>query len=126
MPQSLLFQQSYEGYREFELFDGRKLYFQEIIDWSKSGHPFAPVQQLFCTYVMSETVKDYTKGIPLKHVELIKGNKLDNIWSSMPRAGSCDADRMPHRSDEIRVPVVCRRLCCSQFPGQPGHRPDTG
>ena len=32
----------------------------------------------------------------------------------------------PHRSDEIRVPVVCRRLCCSQFPGQPGHRPDTG
>lgn len=81
MPQSLLFQQSYEGYRDFELFDGRKLYFQEIIDWSKSGHPFAPVQQLFCTYVMSEATKDYTKGITLKHVELIKGNKLDNIKS---------------------------------------------
>lgn len=79
MPQSLLFQQSYEGYREFELFDGRKLYFQEIIDWSKSGHPFAPVQQLFCTYVISEAAKDYTKGIPLKRVELVKGNKLDNI-----------------------------------------------
>lgn len=79
MPQSLLFQQSYEGYREFELFDGRKLYFQEIIDWSKSGHPFAPVQQLFCTYVISEAVKDYTKGITLKHIELVKGYKLDNI-----------------------------------------------
>ena len=79
MPQSLLFQHSYEGYREFELFDGRKLYFQEIIDWSKSGHTFAPVQQLFCTYVISEAAKDYTKGIPLKRVELVKGNKLDNI-----------------------------------------------
>ena len=32
MPQSLLFQQSYEGYRKFNLYDGRRLYFQEIID----------------------------------------------------------------------------------------------
>lgn len=79
MPQSLLFQQSYEGYREFTLFDGRKLYFQEIVDWSKSGHPFSPVQQLFCTYVISESPKDYTHGIPLKQVVLNKGNKLENI-----------------------------------------------
>lgn len=79
MPQSLLFQQSYEGYRNFELADGRRLYFQEIVDWSKSGHPFAPVQQLFCTYVISENVRDYAKGIPLKHMVLKKGYKLENI-----------------------------------------------
>lgn len=81
MPQSLLFQQSYEGYREFDLYDGRKLYFQEIVDWSKSGHPFSPVQQLFCTYVISEVEKEYTKGIPLKLVELNKGKKLLNSVS---------------------------------------------
>lgn len=79
MPQSLLFQQSYEGYRNFELFDGRRLYFQEIVDWSKAGHPFSPVQQLFCTYIISENVRDYTKGIPLKHVVLNKGQKLEKI-----------------------------------------------
>lgn len=79
MPQSLLFQQSYEGYRNFELYDGRKLYFQEIIDWSKSGHPFSPVQQLFCTYILGEKVQNYEKGIPLKKVHLKKGIKLENV-----------------------------------------------
>lgn len=79
MPQSLLFQQSYEGYREFNILDGRKLYFQEIIDWAKSGHPFDPVQQLFCTYIISENQQDYTKGIPLKRIVLKKGYKLDSI-----------------------------------------------
>lgn len=83
MPQSLLFQQSYEGYREFNILDGRKLYFQEIIDWSKSGHPFYPVQQLFCTYIISEKKQDYTKGIPLKQVVLKKGYKLDTIKHSI-------------------------------------------
>lgn len=79
MPQSLLFQQSYEGYRNFELYGGRRLYFQEIIDWSKSGHPFSPVQQLFCTYIIANTKRDYEKGIPLKFVQLNKGNKLERI-----------------------------------------------
>lgn len=79
MPQSLLFQQSYEGYREFDILGGRKLYFQEIIDWAKSGHPFSPVQQLFCTYIISEKKQDYSKGIPLKQVILKKGNKLERI-----------------------------------------------
>lgn len=79
MPQSLLFQQSYEGYREFNILDGRELYFQEIIDWAKSGHPFQPVQQLFCTYIISENKQDYAKGIPLKRIVLKKGYKLDAI-----------------------------------------------
>lgn len=79
MPQNLLFQQSYEGYREFNILDGRKLYFQEIIDWAKSGHPFHPVQQLFCTYIISENPQDYTRGIPLKQIVLKKGYQLDTI-----------------------------------------------
>lgn len=85
MPQSLLFQQSYEGYRKLELFDGRKLYFQEIVDWSKSGHPFSPVQQLFCTYVISPQKQDYSKGIKLEKVYLKKGYKLENIKDRITR-----------------------------------------
>lgn len=76
MPQSLLLQQSYEGYRKFSLLDGRQLYFQEIIDWTKAWHPFYPVQQLFCTYIISETKREYEKGISLKIVQINKGKKL--------------------------------------------------
>ncbi|MFR2831073.1 MAG: Eco57I restriction-modification methylase domain-containing protein [Finegoldia magna] len=79
MPQSLLFQQSYEGYRNFVLVNGKKLYFQEITDWSKSGYPFYPVTQKFCTYIISPNKQDYYKGIPLKIFEIKKGVKLDNI-----------------------------------------------
>lgn len=90
MPQSILFQQSYEGYRKLNLVDGRKLYFQEIIDWSKSGHPFSPVQQLFCTYVISESKQDYSHGIKLEKVYLKKGNKLENIKNNITKATFLD------------------------------------
>ena len=81
MPQSLLFQQSYEGYRKFKLMDNRTLYFQKIKDWSKAGHPFYPVQQLFCTYILSEDEQDYNKVIPLELMILKKGYKLEKINS---------------------------------------------
>lgn len=90
MPQSLLFQQSYEGYRRFDLFDGRRLFFQEIIDWSKSGHPFYPVQQLFCTYIISEKVRDYEKGISLKKIKINKGNKLECIKNLISESNFLD------------------------------------
>lgn len=79
MPQSLLFQQSYEGYRKLKLRNGEELYFQEIIDWSKSGHPFYPVQQLFCTYIISRKKQDYTKGIKSRLVTIKEGFNLQEI-----------------------------------------------
>ena len=90
MPQSLLFQQSYEGYRMLELYDGRKLYFQQIVDWSKAGHPFSPVQQLFCTYVISEQEQNYSRGIKLETVQLKKGYKLENIKEKITGATFLD------------------------------------
>ncbi len=83
MPQSLLFQQSYEGFRNFKLLDGRTLYFQKIKDWANAGHPFYPVQQLFCTYILSEEKQNYIKGLPLEKVCLKKGYKLENIHHSI-------------------------------------------
>ena len=79
MPQNLLFQQSYEGYRNLYLADGRRLYFQEIVDWSRAGHPFYPVQQLFCTYVMAGEERDYFRGIPYREVVLNRGEKLERM-----------------------------------------------
>lgn len=79
MPQNLLFQQSYEGYRNLYVEGDRQLYFQEIVDWSRSGHPFYPVQQLFCTYVISREEQDYFSGIPYREVVLNKGEKLERI-----------------------------------------------
>lgn len=79
MPQNLLFQQSYEGYRNLYIEGDKQLYFQEIVDWSKSGHPFYPVQQLFCTYIISDTAQAYFNGISFKEVVLNKGLKLEQI-----------------------------------------------
>lgn len=76
MPQNLLFQQSYEGFRSLKISDNRTLYIQEIVDWEKSGHPFKPVQQLFCTYILSERPQNYFDGIPSKCIKIKKGIKL--------------------------------------------------
>lgn len=64
MPQTILFQQSYEGFRNCLLSDGGRLYIQEIFDWTKSGHPFFPVQEPFLTYFYSRKEVDYRKGVP--------------------------------------------------------------
>jgi methylase of polypeptide subunit release factors len=76
MPQSLIFQQTYEGFRNFKLNDNDKLYFQELYDWTKSGHPFNPVQHKFLTYFFSRKATDYKKGIPLKYYIKQKGESL--------------------------------------------------
>lgn len=85
MPQSILFQQSYEGYRNFNIAGGGKLYFQEIVDWEKAGHPFYPVQQLFATYVLSATEQDYFKGITSKCVKLKRGKRLNDDVSKVTK-----------------------------------------
>lgn len=75
MPQSLLFQQTYEGFRNFELDDNKNLFLQEIYDWTSSGHPFKPVQHKFLSYFYSNKKRDYSKGIAATH--FIKKNRED-------------------------------------------------
>lgn len=64
MPEPLVFQPSYEGFRNFYLDDGRRLYFQKFTNWAKAGHPFKPVTQKFLTYYLSSKEVDYTEGVP--------------------------------------------------------------
>ncbi|QNE45429.1 N-6 DNA methylase (plasmid) [Frigoribacterium sp. NBH87] len=61
MPDTLLFQQSYEGFRRLKTGpSGDRIYLSKLTDWQKAGHPFKPVQQKFFTYVfLSEKPADW-------------------------------------------------------------------
>jgi hypothetical protein len=62
MPQTIIFQQTYEGFRQFKLDDSTNLYFQQLYDWTKAGHPFDPVTHKFLTFFFSNKKVDYKKG----------------------------------------------------------------
>ena len=78
MPQTIIFQQTYEGFRQFKLDDNSNLYFQQLYDWTKSGHPFDPVTHKFLTFFFSNKKVDYKKGIPLRYFIKNKGYDLKN------------------------------------------------
>lgn len=77
MPEPLIFQQSYEGFRNLYVGDGEKMYFNLFVNWNKAGHPFAPVQQKFLTYYMSYHKTDYSKGVLTKFYIKKVRNKID-------------------------------------------------
>ena len=77
MPQTLIFQQSYEGFRRFQLDNGTFMYFQGFTDWTESGHPFNPVKEKFLTYYINDTFVDYSKGLPAFKYKIKKGKTLE-------------------------------------------------
>ncbi len=79
MPQTILFQQSYDGFRKLRLKDKEKLYFIKLDDWTSSGHPFQPVQQKFLSYYFSRNKTDYKKGINLTKYNKKKNYKLSDF-----------------------------------------------
>jgi len=76
MPQTIIFQQTYEGFRQFKLDENSNLYFQQLYDWTKAGHPFSPVTHKFLTFFFSNNKVDYKQGIPLKYFIKNKGFDL--------------------------------------------------
>ena len=67
MPQTIIFQQTYEGFREFKIDDNSNLFFQQLFDWTQTGHPFDPVTHKFLSYFISSKKVNYKEGIPLKY-----------------------------------------------------------
>ena len=63
MPEPLISQQSYEGFRNMYLSDGSRLYFKKFTNWTKAGHPFKPVTQKFLTFYMTKEIIDYREGV---------------------------------------------------------------
>lgn len=78
MPQTIIFQQTYEGFRKLIVDDSSNLYFQQFFDWTKSGNPFHPVTHKFLTFFLSRKQVDYNKGVPVKYYIKNKGFDLRN------------------------------------------------
>ena len=79
MPEPLVFQQSYEGFRNQFLSDDKRLYFCKFTNWTQAGHPFQPVTQKFYTYFISNQQQDYSRGIPMDWYVLKKGKRITGI-----------------------------------------------
>lgn len=80
MPENLIFQQSYEGFRNFYLDGSKRLYFQRLVDWNKAGKPFAPVGHRFLGFFISKTKQDYAQGIPVVRFVKKANDKKSNIF----------------------------------------------
>lgn len=79
MPDTILFQPSYEGFRNFYLSDDSRLYLRKVTNWTKAGNPFKPVTQKFLTYYYSRKYMDYNKGIPVEWFIKKKNKNIDNL-----------------------------------------------
>jgi len=73
MPEPLIFQKSYEGFRRFADTGEGALFLQSLVDWTAAGHPFYPVQQPFLTFVISKTRTNPWLGIPVTRMLRRKG-----------------------------------------------------
>ena len=79
MPETLISQQSYEGFRNMLLSDGSRLYFKKFTNWTKAGHPFKPVTQKFLTFYMTKEIVDYKKGVDVDWFVLKSYKNYDNL-----------------------------------------------
>ncbi|MDQ3289587.1 MAG: hypothetical protein M3Q42_15335 [Pseudomonadota bacterium] len=79
MPENLIFQQSYEGFRNLHLDSGKRLYFQRFVDWTKAGHPFAPVQHRFLGFFIGRAPVDYASGVPVSQFVKLPNSADRNI-----------------------------------------------
>jgi len=78
MPEPLVFQQSYEGFRNLYVDGEKRLYFQKFVNWNKAGSPFKPVTQKFMTYYIGHGYKDYNIGIPTKFYTKNRNKNIDD------------------------------------------------
>ncbi|MEE1126403.1 MAG: N-6 DNA methylase [Acutalibacteraceae bacterium] len=78
MPEPLISQQSYEGFRNMFLSDDSRLYFKKFTNWTKAGNPFKPVTQKFLTFYMTKEPVDYKKGVDVDWFILKKRKNYDN------------------------------------------------
>lgn len=79
MPEQLIFQQSYEGFRKLYLDEKTKLYFNLFINWNKAGRPFKPVTQKFLTYYISYNESNYFDGVKTICYEKKTKRNIDDI-----------------------------------------------
>jgi hypothetical protein len=84
MPASLLVQQSYAGFRTFQLSRGR-LHVRALDDWSRAGHPFAPVTERFLTWYVGDAPPP-GEGVPVRHYVRRSGRAGDALVTATTAA----------------------------------------
>lgn len=115
MPDTLLFQKSYEGFRRLGLSGGRQLYFQHIDDWTRAGHPFAPVQQRFFTYIISEKKQDYNNGITVDQYVKLQNSKTTKIKPLKEYHNCIDYKKISHVFDIKKQRAFTASKSCNAF-----------
>jgi hypothetical protein len=96
MPDTLLRQRTYEGFRKL-LGSQTYYFFHKIIDWTKAGHPFPHVQQSFFTYVISSRQANYQAGIPVECYIKNKTAKLEDYKDKLTCAEIAPIFQIVHR-----------------------------
>ncbi len=80
MPQTLMTQDSYAGFRNFYINNGKRMYLQKLDDWTKSGNPFIDTTEKFMTYYYrNKTVNYFKDGIPIQVIKKKKGISIKEI-----------------------------------------------
>ena len=79
MPEPLISQQSYEGFRNMYLSDDSRLFFKKFTNWTKAGCPFKPVTQKFLTFYMTKEEIDYKKGVDVDWFVLKERKNYDDL-----------------------------------------------
>ena len=78
MPQTLMTQDSYAGFRNFytDVKTKKRMYLQHLDDWTGAGNPFIDTSEKFMTYYYQNKYKNYFKnGIPITAFK--KKNKVN-------------------------------------------------
>jgi hypothetical protein len=115
MPENLIFQQSYEGFRNFLLDDGKKLYLQKLIDWTKSGHPFSPVQHRFLAFFIGSTVQNYRSGVTIDQYVKKANSKSANIFPLKNYANTQTFGAIEHVFTKKNIIAVTTRVDSTAF-----------
>lgn len=82
MPQTLMTQDSYAGFRNFYLDSEKKtrMYLHLLDDWTKAGNPFVDTQEKFMTYYYSKKTNDYkNNGIPIEVISKKRNKNISEI-----------------------------------------------
>lgn len=74
MPKSILFNKSFEGFRKLIINGNEKMYFNEVVDFSKGGEIFEGVGIDFCAFKISKTPNSNEDIVPF--IEYGKNSKI--------------------------------------------------
>jgi hypothetical protein len=110
MPQTLMTQDSYAGFRNFytDYDKDQRMYLQKMDDWTGSGNPFIDTTEKFMTYYYQNKVNDYFEnGIPIKVIKKKRGKKIIDINTKQNFADVEDSfeysDQVAYQLDKKRT-----------------------